>query len=345
MLWFIGLGITGPDSLSENTKKIISDADVVYFEQFTSPMPDSDVQKIKQLTKGEFKFAPRWLVEDGKEILENAKSKKISLLSFGDPYIATTHIELRTRAIQEKIKTGTVHASSAITSLVGECGLHYYKVGKTVTIMSGIPSTTAYYTIFENLKLGNHTVVLLEYNQNKNFFLDPKQALQSLLDTEKEQTRKVISDSTYAIVASRIGQDGQKIISGRISYLLGINFGAPPHSIVIPGALHFTESDALKALSECLDEPDGNSEKIEKISAQMMKKYVPMVRRALEQIAPHYKDKKEFQGVLENAELYIRDAERFFEQGKDELAILSIGYADGLVDALRIAKGIEPEIS
>ncbi|HEX9846052.1 MAG TPA: diphthine synthase [Candidatus Nitrosotenuis sp.] len=345
MLWFIGLGITGPDSLSENTKKIISDSDVVYFEQFTSPMPDSDVQKIKQLTKGEFKFAPRWLVEDGKEILENAKSKNISLLSFGDPYIATTHIELRTRAIQEKIKTGTVHASSALTSLVGECGLHYYKVGKTVTIMSGIPSTTAYYTVFENLKLGNHTVILLEYNQNKNFFLDPKEAFQSLLATEKEQTRKVISDSMYAIVASRIGQESQKIISGKISSLANVNFGAPPHSIVIPGALHFTESDALKVLAECLDEPADNSEKIEKISAQMMKKYVPMVRRALEQIIPHYKDQKEFQGVLENAELYIRDAERFFEQGKDELAILSIGYADGLVDALRIAKGIEPELN
>ena len=41
--------------------------------------------------------------------------------------------------------------------------------------------------------------------------------------------------------------------------------------------------------------------------------------------------------------MYIKDAEIFFEQGKDELAILSIGYADGLVDALRIAKGIEPE--
>ena len=345
MLWFIGLGITGPDSLSENTKKIISDSDVVYFEQFTSPIPDSDVQKIKQLTKGKFKFAPRWLVEDGKEILENAKSKNISLLSFGDPYIATTHIELRTRAIQEKIKTGTIHASSALTSLVGECGLHYYKVGKTVTIMSGIPSTTAYYTVFENLKLGNHTVILLEYNQNKNFFLDPKEALQSLLATEKEQTRKVISDSMYAIVASRIGQESQKIISGKISSLANVNFGAPPHSIVIPGALHFTESDALKVLAECLDEPADNSEKIEKISAQMMKKYVPMVRRALEQIIPHYKDQKEFQGILENAELYIRDAERFFEQGKDELAILSIGYADGLVDALRIAKGIEPELN
>ena len=48
--------------------------------------------------------------------------------------------------------------------------------------------------------------------------------------------------------------------------------------------------------------------------------------------------------MLENAELYIQDAEKFLEEGKDEIAILSIGYADGLVDALRIAKGIDPKM-
>lgn len=345
MLWFIGLGITGPDSLSEKTRQIISDSDIVYLEQFTSPMQDLEVQKIRNLAKKEFKFAPRWLVEDGNEILQNAKSKQVALLSFGDPYIATTHIELRTRAIQDKIPTMTVHASSAITSLVGECGLHYYKVGRIVTIMSDTPSTTAYYTIFENLKLGNHTVILLEYNQNENFFLDPKVALQSLLEAEKEQVRSVISESTYVVVASRVGREDQMITSGKISSLLDMDFGPPPHSIVIVGTLHFTESDALKALADCRDEPQDNSSKIEKISAQMMKKYVPMIRRVLAEVTPLYKDQKEFHSVIENAELYIKDAERFFEQGKEELAILSIGYADGLVDALRMAKGIEPELN
>ncbi|HXG74351.1 MAG TPA: diphthine synthase [Candidatus Nitrosotenuis sp.] len=345
MLWFVGLGIGGTDSLSEKTKNLIASADVVYLDQFTSPMSEQDTRALKELTKGEFKLAPRWLVEDGKEILQNAKSKKVVLLSLGDPYIATTHIELRTRASSEKIKTGTVHASSALTSLIGECGLHYYKVGRTVTIMSGTPATSAYYTIYDNLRSGNHTVVLLEYNQDKNFFLDPKDAFESLLASEKEQTRKVISESTYAIVASRIGSGDQKIVAAKIKNLLGMDFGAPPHSIVIPGALHFTESDALKAFARCLDEPADNASNLEKIAAQMMKKYIPMVRRALSQIAPYYNGAPEFVSVLENAELYIKDAERFFEQGKDELAILSIGYADGLVDALRMAKGIEPELT
>lgn len=343
MLWFVGLGIGGPDAISEKSRKIISESDIVYFEQFTSPMSEDQTKFLQQLTKGQFRLAPRWLVEDGKEILEVAKTNTVALLSYGDPYIATTHIELRVRAIQDGTKTDTIHASSAITSLIGECGLHFYKVGKTVTIMSGIPSATAYYTIFENLKLGNHTIVLLEWNQNKNFFLDPKDAISSLLEQEKEQARKVFSGETYGIVASRIGEANQKIIAGKFS-ALNVDFGAPPHTIIIPGIMHFTESDALKALANCINPPEDNTPKIEKISAQMMKKYIPMVRRALDQITPHYKDSKEFASVLENADLYIKDAERFYSQGQDELAILSIGYADGLVDALRIAKGIEPEL-
>jgi diphthine synthase len=320
---------------------ILSNADIVYLEQFTSPIGKPDLTKIKNATKGEFKLAKRWLVEDGNEILKNAKKKKVVLLAYGDPYIATTHIELRTRAIEEKIKTRSIHASSSLTSMIGECGLHFYKIGRIATIMSEMVLTTPYYVIYKNIIEGNHTVLLLEY---KDFFLDPKDALKGLLETEKGQTRNVISLSSYAIVASRIGFKDQKIISGKISSLRKIDFGKPPHTIIIPGRLHFTESDALKMLGQCVDEPYDNTEKTKKIPIQMMKKYVPMVREALEEIQPLYKDQKEFQGILENAELYVKDAEKFLEDGQDEVAILSIGYADGLVDALRLAKGLDPKM-
>ncbi|HSA76813.1 MAG TPA: DUF357 domain-containing protein, partial [Nitrosarchaeum sp.] len=249
------------------------------------------------------------------------------------------------RAIQEKIKTHSIHASSSLTSMIGECGLHFYKVGRIATIMSEMKSlTTPYYVIYKNIIEGNHTILLLEYNQDKNFFMDPKDALVGLIETEKGQKRNVINLSTYAIVASRIGFKDQSIISGKISSLKKIDFGKPPHTIIITGRLHFTESDALKILGKCLDKPKDNSEETKKISIQMMKKYVPMVREALEEITPYYKDQKEFNVILENAELYIQDAEKFLEEGQDEVAILSIGYADGLVDALRLAKGLEPKM-
>jgi diphthine synthase len=229
--------------------------------------------------------------------------------------------------------------------MIGECGLHFYKVGRIATIMNEMKSlTTPYYVIYKNIIEGNHTVLLLEYNQDKDFFLDPKDALQGLIETEKGQKRNVINSSTYAVVASRIGFADQSIVSGKISSLKKTNFGNPPHTIIITGRLHFTESDALKILGECLDEPTDNSEKTKKISIQMMKKYVPMVREALEEIKPHYKGQKEYQTILENAELYIQDAEKFLEDGQDEVAILSIGYADGLVDALRLAKGFDPKM-
>lgn len=345
MLWFIGLGISGWKSIPNEAVDILSKADIVYLEQFTSPISKTDLEKIKKMTKGEFKPAKRWLVEDGNEILQNAKKKKVVLLSYGDPYIATTHIELRARAIEEKIKTFSIHASSSLTSMIGECGLHFYKVGRIATIMSEMNSlTTPYYVIYKNIIEGNHTVLLLEYNQDKNFFLDPKDALNGLIETEKGQKRNVINESTYVVVASRIGFKDQSIISGKVSSLRKIDFGKPPHTIIVTGRLHFTESDALKVLGKCLDAPTDNSDITIKISKQMMKKYVPMVREALEEITPYYKEQKEFQVILENAELYIQDAEKFLEDGQDEVAILSIGYADGLVDALRLAKGMDPKM-
>lgn len=345
MLWFIGLGISGSKSIPVEAMEILAKADIIFLEQFTSPIKNSDLKKIQSMTSGEFRPTKRWQIEDGNEILKMAKRKKVVLLSYGDPYIATTHIELRTRAIKEKIKTGSIHASSSLTSMIGECGLHYYKVGRIATIMSDMKSlTTPYYVIYKNIIEGNHTVLLLEYNQDKNFFLNPKDALLGLMDAEKGQKRHVIESSTYVIVASRIGFKDQSITSGKISNLLKSDFGNPPHTIVITGKLHFTESDALKILGNCIDEPSDNSDRTPKISSQMMKKYVPMVREALEEIEPYYKGQKEFQNILENAELYIQDAERFLEEGQDEVSILSIGYADGLVDALRLAKGLEPKM-
>jgi len=345
MLWFVGLGISGTQSIPIEVVKIIQKADFVYLESFTSPIYKQQEEEIKNMVNGSFKIAKRWLVEDGQEILKASKSSTVVLLSYGDPYVATTHIELRTRAKLEKIETNTIHSASAITSMIGEAGLQFYKVGRIVTIMNEKKSIiTPYTSIFKNLIQGLHSVILLEYNQDENYFLDPKDAISSLMDVEKEQKRNVVNNDTFAIVASRIGFETQKITSGKFSNLLKVDFGEPPHSIIITGKLHFTESDAINVLTECLDKPSDNSTRIKSTSVQMIEKYVPMVRKALEEIRPLYNDTKEFQEVFENAELYINDAENFLKQGKDENAVLSIGYADGLVDALRIAKGIDPKM-
>ena len=186
---------------------------------------------------------------------------------------------------------------------------------------------TPYNTIFDNLLNRIHSVILLEYNEDKSFFLEPQNALSMLLDCEEKQKRKIISSETFGIVASRIGKNDQRIISGNIGNLIKNKFGEPPHSIIIPGKLHFTESDAVKMVTECLDEPIDNSINVRSISEQMIEKYVPMVREALNEIKPHYENLKEYEDVLINAKLYIDDAENFLKEGKNEYAVLSIGLS------------------
>ena len=191
MLYFIGLGISGISELSDNTLSVIKNADIVYLESFTSPISENEKEQLENISNGEFKIAKRWLVEDGNEILENAKKVKTVLISYGDPYIATTHLELKTRAIKDNIETKTIHSSSIVSSLIGEVGLHYYKVGKILTIMNDAKSMiTPYNTIFNNLLSNAHSVILLEYNEDKSFFLEPHDALSLLLDVEKNQNRK-----------------------------------------------------------------------------------------------------------------------------------------------------------
>jgi diphthine synthase len=73
-----------------------------------------------------------------------------------------------------------------------------------------------------------------------------------------------------------------------------------------------------------------------------MKSYLESERNSSSILNEQY---KEMDNVLENAEYYLWDAERFFNQNKLELGILSIGYAEGLIDALRFQKNINPWLS
>jgi diphthine synthase len=355
MLRFIGLGINAHKSLSLHVLEILKRCDAIYLDRFTGFVSDDDLNGLRSLAVlHDFKInilpAERWFVEDGRDILEQARTSDLALLTYGDPFIATTLIELYVRAVKNSIKIDVIHAASGITSLIGEAGLHLYKFGRIVTITSEPLSTLSVYnTIFENLLGRNHTLILTEYNNDhsKVFFLSPNLAFDALLQAEKDFKFKVLFNDTFAIVASRIGRQDQKIVSGTVGSLNGLDYGLGPHSIIITGALHFTEVEALMTLTHNLDEPSDNSANTRNLSADMIARYAPKARQALSEIKRISRTGNGISGnkinteILDNAECYIDDAERFLRQGKHELAILSIGYAEGLIDAMRVKGGID----
>jgi diphthine synthase len=352
MLWFVGTGINGYRGLSLAALDALKKCEIVYVERFTSALSEGDLQGLNSLLGRQAKPVQRWFVEDGREILEAAKSKEVALVTYGDPLIATTHTELRSRAARNSIKTSVLHSASGIFSIMGETGLHIYKFGRMVTMMSEPQSAISVYSaIFENLLAGSHTLILTEYSYDEGkdpFFLDPASVFQLLKDVERDQKHQIFSDDTFAVVASRVGMGDQKLISGKVKSLAKIRFGEGPHSVILTGALHFTESEALAALTESLDQPLDNAQSVTRISEQMVKRYAPKAKQAVQQMRSVIRQetddasKKGMFEVLDNAEYYIEDAERFLRQNKFELAVLSIGYAEGLIDALRFQKGINP---
>ena len=325
-----------------NARAVIASSGTVYMERFTSPVADEEVNEVRSIAEGggaAFRAVPRWVVEDGGEILRAAANGDVALVCYGDPYVATTHIELRARAETAGTKTQSVHGVSALTSMVGECGLHQYKVGRTTTVTRA-EASTPYAIIQENLDRGCHTVLLLEYDEDAGMFLDPRSALESLLAIEGEKRQLALTRETFAVVVSRVGRGDCAIVAGKVEDILGEEFGEAPHSIIVPGSLHFTEADALRVLARCIGEPRANADSARKESHRMIAKYVPMVGEAIGE-ARLRGGGEGVARVLDCAQDYVADAEEFLRCGRDELAILSIGYADGLVDSLRVAAGLE----
>jgi len=67
---------------------------------------------------------------------------------------------------------------------------------------------------------------------------------------EKNKTR-CLSDNTLMVGLARVGKENIQIRGNTASELKRVNFGSPPHILIIPGDLHFMEAAALIAFAEC----------------------------------------------------------------------------------------------
>jgi diphthine synthase len=347
LLHFVGIGIEQSPSLE--ALKTLEHCDHVFYESYTSPSINPHIlpELKERLGDSKVESVNRVYVEDGKKILELARISSVAIVCSGDPLIATTHQELRTRAIREGIATRIFHGSSIVSSVIGEFGLHSYSFGKSVTITQEPMQHTAYYAIYRNLLAGLHTVILLEWDESKNFFLSPEKAVEALVSAENDIKYRAVGSETLLLVGSRLGTDDVSLNVITLGQATVTDFGNPPHILVVPGRLHFTEKEALAAISgREIGSITDNSSSIERISKKMVENYSQKTLVALERAkkASADSDKKvRFEQIFENVECYTDDAKRFLNEGREELAILSIGYAEGLLDSLRFGGLLEFE--
>ena len=342
-LVFVGLGL-GPRGVSLEGVDEIKEADEVYLEYYTTPHEPRLLKELQDAVSRRIIVVDRDFVEDGRKILEEAKARKVALAVLGDPMIATTHTELRARAISAGIETRIVHAASIASAAASASGLHYYKFSRTVTVTRESVNrlSQAYHILHQNLLEGAHTLLLLEYDAQSGEGVSPGDAVGGLLLAEANFKRGVVHEGTFGMVQSRLGREDAARAAGDFRELGGREYGEPPHSLLIPGKLHFSEAEAVSAIFAI--EPGrvkGNSDSLLRTAQRLVPKYVEKTRRALESVGG--KLGAQYGSVLENAELYLKDAERNLAEGEDEVAMLNVGYAEGLLDSLAFAGVVKIE--
>ena len=252
-LIFVGLGLNDDKGISLQGLEEIKTAETVFIELYTSLLPEFLMERFVRTSGKKPHSIGRKELEDenGKMILAAAKRGKTVLLVPGDPLIATTHVTLRIEAAKQRIPARIVHGASIISAIIGLSGLHNYKFGKTVTIPfpDTVPSQTPYEVIAQNKKLGLHTLCLLDINAQQERCLTIQEGLELLLNIEERKKSKIVTAKTVAVGIARAGSQNPTVQAGFVEHLRRVDFGNPPHSIVFPGKLHFTEAEALIALA------------------------------------------------------------------------------------------------
>jgi len=246
---FVGLGLHDEMGINLRGLEEIKRADTAFIELYTSFMPNFSIKRFEEISGKRLRVVSRRELEEenGEVVLKAAEKGKAVLLVPGDPLIATTHIALRIQAEKLGIKTRIVHGASILSAVMGLCGLHNYKFGKSVTVPfpDETLSDTPYDVIAQNKKLGLHTLCLLDIKAEDKRYLSIRESLDLLLKIEEKRKKKIITKNALAVGIARAGSNNPTVKAGFIKELLDYDFGEPPYSIIFPGKLHFMEAEAL----------------------------------------------------------------------------------------------------
>ena len=245
-LYLIGLGLADEKDISVKGLEIVKSCDLIYLESYTSLLQRSKECLEQFYGKKVFLAAREFTEQKTKKIINEAKTKTVAFLIVGDPFSATTHIELFRQAKENNVEVKIINNASILTA-VGITGLQLYKFGKITSIPFDNPNLeTPYLVLKENLSLGLHTLFLLDLKPEENRFMTLNEAIGILESIELKKKEKIIQDNTLVIGCARLGTDQFKVKVSHLKDVKSVDFGLPPHSLIIPGKLHFMEEEVLK---------------------------------------------------------------------------------------------------
>jgi diphthine synthase len=235
VLYVVGLGLCDERDVTLRGLAAVRRCARVYLEAYTSVLPGVDKSRLERLYGREVVIADREMVEsrsdeilggdDGDDDGDPQKRRgggDVAFLVVGDPFGATTHTDLVTRARQRGIPVRVVHNASVMNA-VGACGLQLYRYGEAVSVpfFSDTWRPDSFYgKIAANVSLGLHTLCLLDIKvkepdleqlaRGRTVYEPPRfmtigQAARQLLEVERAQGLGVCTERTLAVGLARLG--------------------------------------------------------------------------------------------------------------------------------------------
>lgn len=252
-LYIIGIGLSTEKDITVKGLELVKKCDKVYLENYTSLLQCS-IQDLEKFYGKKVILADRTASEQGDiKIIEEAKKKNVAFLVVGDPFSATTHIELFKLAKEKKVPVQVVHNASILTA-VGITGLQLYKFGRVTSIpfIEDHPQLeTPYNVLKENQEQGLHTLFLLDLKPDQKKFMTVNQALEILEKIESRKKENLVKKDTLVIGCARLGSEDAMIIAGLLEKVKKQEFGKAPHCVIFPGKMHFIEKEFLDDIVNC----------------------------------------------------------------------------------------------
>ena len=337
-IYLIGLGLGTLAQVNSEAFEAAEKVDELYLDTYTSFLERSLLDELKKRFSEKLIEADRGLLEeDISEIVSKARDKDIGILVPGDPMIATTHLSIMVEAAKKNISCKIIHGTSAYCAVISASCLHAYKFGRTTTIpKSGVGVETCYRVIAENMERGLHSLILLDTADGG---LAIPEALEFLLKVEEKLGLGIFSENLLVICLARIGFMDEFKWAGKMRNALTNPYPPPPHSIVIPGELHFSEAEALKTILRA-DPTAVDEHKPARHWKSRIEKYLKNVENVLRSLS-FCSDERESRDLVDVAKSYLEDSRHFRSSGDLFNALAAISYAEGLLDALRELRKVE----
>jgi len=334
-LRLVGLGLGSPRYLTEEAVRVMRSSEVVYLDRYTGFVSEELLDLLRSMIGDRLREAGRATLEDSaRSIVEEAADKDVCVAVPGDPLVATTHVSLLVLAARRGVEWSVVYGVSVLSAAASASGLTAYKFGRAVTIprspthevMEGI-----YRSILENTQRGLHTLILLD---TAGQGMSAGEAAAHLLEAEERLRYGLLVEDRLFIALARLGMSEERRLASRLGELGRMSLPPPPHLLILPGELHFHEREALKELLGAEPSLVDTHRSLDPSRARA-ERYIDSAQRVLSSVREQVARGSAPEDPLELAESYVYDARVFLSSGRVEDSLVSVAYAEGILDCLR----------